>query len=89
MTEDERRQQARELIQAAFRERPELTETKLIEHDPIDRHDTALRRTTRDSTPHHNTSPHATALHNTTHQLIEGTAIDQEAQDEQPEGVQD
>jgi hypothetical protein len=83
MTEDERRQQARELIQEAFRERAELTESKLIEHDPIDRHATALHATTRHSTQHP-----ATAPHNTSH-LIEGTVIDQEAQDEQPEDAQD
>ena len=83
MTEEERRQRARELIQEAFRERAELTESKLIEHDPIDRHATALHATTRHSTQHP-----ATAPHNTSH-LIEGTVIDQEAQDEQPEDAQD
>jgi hypothetical protein len=64
MTEDERREQARQLIREAFAERQALTETKLIEHDPSDQHVTAL---------------HRTALHATTQQLIEGTVIDQDA----------
>ena len=63
MSEDERRQEARELIQAAFRERPELTETKLIEHDPGD--DAPLH-----STAPHSTPLHVTSQHNTSHQVI-------------------
>jgi hypothetical protein len=65
------------LIQEAFRERAALTEGKLIEHDPIDRHATAQHHTAR-----HSTQQPATALHNTT-RLIEGTVI------EQPEDAQD
>ena len=74
MTEDERRQEAREAIAAAFRERPELTETKLIEHDLGD-------STARHNMPPHDTPPHITTLHLTTRHdsLIEGTALVEQA----------
>jgi hypothetical protein len=68
------------MIQEAFQERAALTESKLIEHDPIDQHVTALHRTTRDSTAHHITAPHATSRHDTTQQLIdEGEVIEADA----------